>query len=293
MRNAFVTGATGFVGRALVAQLLRTGWRVSVLARSPDSARSLGDVEVIQGDLARPRVPAGIDAVFHLAANIDFKASRERMFADNTQGTANLLSATRGARFIYTSTAGVWGLDHEQFDETSERHPTPVAYLQSKQAAEDLVRAARNVDAVILNPGHIVGPGGGWSQMFERIKSGSMPFAPPGIASWCDRDALVDAQLAAVDRAERGASYLLGGDAASYVTFAAAAARRLGVNPPRRAPAWLIRTSALFDRTLPHDLARILCGRLVFSSERAQRVLGYRPRSPDSLVEAALSPSPA
>jgi dihydroflavonol-4-reductase len=286
MRHAFVTGATGFVGRKLVAALLRDGWRVSVLARSPERVRA--NVEVVVGDLAKPHVPAQVDVIFHVAANIDFSASRERMFADNVQGTANLLAQARGARFVYTSTAGVWGLDHQRFDETSEHHGTRVAYLQSKRAAEQLLRG---VDAVILNPGHILGTGGAWDELFVRLRAGKVPAVPPGVASWCHVDALVEAQLAAVERGRCGAHYLLGGADASYAELTTQAAHMMSVPPPKVAPAFAIKLASWLRRDPPRDLATILCGRLLFSSERARAELGYCPLSLTRMLELSLRPA--
>jgi nucleoside-diphosphate-sugar epimerase len=280
----------------MVRALAQRGWRVTAFARRP-----VRGVEFVQGDLRdRARLleamPPDVDAVFHVAARVDFNASPADHWRDNVEATEHLLEAAlhkRARRFVFTSSAGVWGLHHALFDEQSARLETGIAYLDTKLAAEERVTRAveRGLSALILNPGHILGAGSGWSQMFERIGAGKLPLVPPGIASWCDVDALIDAQLAAVERGKPGARYLLGGDSASYAEFAALAARKLQVRAPRRAPAFVIRASALFDRTLPRDLARILCGRLVFSSERAQRELGYRPRALESLVEATLSPA--
>jgi dihydroflavonol-4-reductase len=293
MRHAFVTGATGFVGRHLVAALLREGWRVSVLARSPGKARALGSVEVIEGDLAQPRVPASVDAVFHVAANIDFAAGRERIFADNAQGTTNLIEGMRGGRLVFVSTAGVWGLDHPRFDERSLRHPTRVTYLQSKLEAERRVQDAvtHGLDAVIVNPGHILGAGGAWDGLFTRMRAGQVAAVPPGVASWCHVEALVEALLHAFERGRTGANYLLGGADASYGELTSLAAGMMDLRAPKIAPAFAIKAASWFQRDLPRDLATITCGRLCFSSERAIAELGYRPRTLAAMLE--LSPHPA
>ncbi|MDB4985141.1 MAG: hypothetical protein JWN04_319 [Myxococcaceae bacterium] len=309
-KRAFVTGATGFLGHHLVSTLVAANWEVVALVRSPDRARLAG-ARLVQGDLeslARPEglVPEGVDAFFHSAANISMwrrDAAQQRV--DNVTGTEHALLAAltrRAKRFVFTSTSAVWGLTHDAFDESSERRgaSADIPYVQSKLDAETLVREAcgRGLAGVIVNPGHIVGAhdARGWSQIFEQLKSGSLPSAPPGIASWCHAPAVARAQLAAATDGEVGTNYLLGGADASYLTVAETAANLLGQQPPRRTvPALLLKTvaraSALGARvtgkppTVSPQLARILCGRLLFSSVRAQRELGYVPDSLEHMFE--------
>jgi dihydroflavonol-4-reductase len=310
-RTAFVTGATGFVGQHLVRALLRRGFQVTVLARRPEAARTLGNVEIVAGDLSDTSLltramPPNLDAVFHVAANLDFTA-RDKLFTDNVLGTERLVEAAlvrRAKRFVFTSTSGVWGLDHGGFDETRARRgsATGIAYLQSKQQAEERVQDAvrRGLDAVILNPGHVVGRSqrGGWDQMFAQLAAGTLRALPPGAASWCDVVALADVHVAAYERGRTGHNYLIGGADASYVEFAGVAARALQVRAPRSAPPIMIRTAATLEGwravwtrrrpALPVDLAKILCGRLVFSSRKAVSELGYQPVELESLVRGAL-----
>jgi dihydroflavonol-4-reductase len=308
---AFVTGATGFLGHHLVSTLLDAGWEVVALVRSPDRARLPG-ARLVQGDLqslarAEGLVPERVDAFFHNAANISmWRGDETQQRLDNVTGTAHALSAAlarRAARFVFTSTSAVWGLTHDSFDETSERRGASanIPYVQSKLDAEKLVleACARGISGVIVNPGHIVGThdAHGWSQIFAQLRSGSLPSAPPGIASWCHAPAVARAQLAAATHGSVGANYLLGGADASYLTAAETAASLLGQKPPRSTVPPLVlktvaRVGALGARftgkppTVSPELARILCGRLQFSSARAQRELGYAPDSLAYMFEA-------
>jgi dihydroflavonol-4-reductase len=304
-RHAFVTGGTGFLGRRLVATLRQRGWRVTMLARA-----ELAQTDVVRADLRDARgllevLPEQVDVVFHVAANVDFNASRAQVWADNVEGTDNLLEAAlarRARRFVFTSTAGIWGLDQARFDEESPRHGqrAGIAYLDSKLAAEASVQRARQrgLQAVILNPGHIVGPASAWDSLFAELRAGGLSAVPPGAASWCEVEAVVEAHVAAAERGRDGMNYLLGGCDASYAAFCAAAARRLGVRPPRTAPAVLVRTSARLAALqarwsgstprLAPDLAKILCSRMLFSSARASQELDYRALPLDALLERAL-----
>jgi nucleoside-diphosphate-sugar epimerase len=308
---AFVTGASGFLGHHLVSTLNTAGWEVVALVRSPDKARALG-ARLVQGDLsslAHPErvLPERVDAFFHIAANISMwrgDAAQQRL--DNVVGTELALEAAlsrRAQRFVFTSTSAVWGLTHTSFDERSERRgaAADIPYVSSKLAAEASVLAAcaRGLSALIVNPGHIVGAhdAAGWSQIFQQLKSGSLPGAPPGVASWCHAPAVARAQLAAATHGEIGANYLLGGADASYLTATQTAASLIAAKAPRSVvPAALLKmsagASALGARltgkppAVSPELARILCGRLLFSSARAERELGYAPDSLEHMFEA-------
>lgn len=308
---AFVTGGTGFLGHHLVALLAAQGWDVVALVRSRQRARGL-NARLVEGDLsllvqAPQLVPDRVDAFFHVAANISMwrhDAAQQRL--DNVTGTQHALEAAlaaRAQRFVFTSTSAVWGLQHASFDETSERlgARADIPYIQSKLDAEQLVRDAcgRGLPCVILNPGHIVGSHdhAGWSSLFARLQSGASAAAPPGIASWCHAPAVARAQLAAVSHGELGANYLLGGADATYLTVLQTAARLLGRDPPHRTvPALALKAvarlgdfrSRLSGRApeVSPELARILCGRLLFSSSRAERQLGYAPDTLEHMLAA-------
>ena len=102
-----MTGATGFVGGAVLARLLDEGHRVRALARRPQPARA--GVTWIPGDLADlPALDAlvkGADAILHIAGAINLP-DRAAFFAANAEGTRALVAAARGAhvdRFVLVS----------------------------------------------------------------------------------------------------------------------------------------------------------------------------------------------
>ncbi len=144
MKHALVTGATGFVGRALAARLLAEGWAVSALVRDP--ARLPDGVEGIAGDLARPEtltVDRDYDALFHLAAQLPAPDADFRTC--NVEATQALLSAAGRAgvaRFVYMSSISVIGAPIET--PVGEDHPIAPnnPYSDSKLAAEQACVAA-------------------------------------------------------------------------------------------------------------------------------------------------------
>src|SRR5688500_12842149 len=101
-RLAFLTGATGFVGRHLVERLVADRWRVRALVRPTSNTRELErlGVELVRGDLGDPSsIAAGVegaDVVFHLAAVVAARTEREYASA-NADGTASVVAGIRSA----------------------------------------------------------------------------------------------------------------------------------------------------------------------------------------------------
>jgi nucleoside-diphosphate-sugar epimerase len=148
--NAFVTGATGFVGAHLVDALRRRGDTVACLVRDPAKLRALAwtDVRFVAGDLDSPQALregcAGADVVYHVAGRISARNLGE-FLAVNRDGTARVLEAAgrEARRFVYVSSLAVGGptVPGQPIDE--RRPPAPVTdYGHSKLAAEKLVRSA-------------------------------------------------------------------------------------------------------------------------------------------------------
>ena len=164
--DLLVTGATGFVGSHLVPAL-GGAHRIYALARR-SGAPTLG-IKWIECDLAFglpvQRLPRRIDAIFHLAQSRrdrDFPTGARDIFAVNVQATLELLEYARSsgaARFVLTSSGGVYGSGPQPFRETDALRP-PDFYLSSKQCAEAVATCYEQFFAlVILRPFFIYGPG--------------------------------------------------------------------------------------------------------------------------------------
>lgn len=173
--DALVTGAGGFLGRALVRRLRESGQRVRVLVRRPVAAYA-GDagIQMVVGDLGDPRIVAhavaGAGVVHHVGAAM--RGSARDFEAGTVWGTRNVIDACLAAgtaRLVYVSSLSV--MDHAGRDpaqpmrEDSAYEPHPQwrgAYTQTKLAAERMVLdaiARHALPAVILRPGQIFGPG--------------------------------------------------------------------------------------------------------------------------------------
>jgi nucleoside-diphosphate-sugar epimerase len=173
MAQVFVTGGSGFIGQVLVRRLLDEGNAVRVLVRSETSAAkvsALGAVPV-RGELTDPTTwrdeVAGSDVVFHLAAETDIDASRERHEHVTVRGTQAAVDAARHAqvpRFVHcgSEAALLAGNPLVDIDETAPLRPdSEAAYCAAKADAEKIVLGANAPDfaTVSIRPRFVWGPG--------------------------------------------------------------------------------------------------------------------------------------
>jgi nucleoside-diphosphate-sugar epimerase len=235
-RHAFVTGATGFLGRNLIEELVREDWDITALCLPTDKIEWLNRLgaTIATGNItdreslveAMPDFP---DAVFHAAANTSsWSAHDAQQYQDNVVGTGHMLDVAlqKGAkRFVYTSSISSYG--YQPGCRLDERTPSNAMtcghynYGKTKYQAEQLVKAAvqRGLSTVILNPVNILGPYdvNNWTkQLIRPVFEGKMRIVPPGKAMWCYVKDAVAAHIAAVNHGAAGENYLLGGDEASF-----------------------------------------------------------------------------
>lgn len=303
--TAFVTGASGFVGSHLARQLHRQGWTVHVLARSASSLDEISDVPVTvhTGDVCdasslRAAIPRGVDAVFHVAASTNLWSRHNgEQSRINLDGTRHMLAAAEAAgagRFIHTSSFVAWGLRDGVFTEDSPRTDASdwINYIRTKHLSEQMVLdavASGRIDAVVLNPGNVLGPGDrrNWSRLFRMVKQGSLPGAPPGGGNFCDVREVARAHLQAWHRAPTGQRFLLGGEFASYLQVIGIAGELLETRVPQRPlPAWLLAAVARLksgiagvtghEPDITPEAAAITAHNIRCDSARAQRELDYR-----------------
>lgn len=162
-RLILVTGASGFIGRHLVADLLHRGYRVRAAVRDPGKLTFPNRVEMVAiGDLLQPvdwrPAVAGVDHVVHLAglAHADGADGREAHYQRvNTQATLDLADAAIAAgvrRFVLMSSIRAQCGFSSNKPLTDDDIPEPTdAYGRSKLAAERGL-AGRDIDWIALRP---------------------------------------------------------------------------------------------------------------------------------------------
>jgi dihydroflavonol-4-reductase len=306
--RVLVTGASGFVGSAVVAALLAQGKSVRALVRATSPLANLPrtGVEIVQGDLRDPAAMAAamldVRYLFHVAADYRLWARDPgEIMTANVEGTRNVMQAASQAgvaRIVYTSSVATLALrEGAAADESVGLTESQAigAYKRSKIAAERLVEAmiGQGLPAIIVNPSTPIGPRDGRPTPTGRIlieaARGRMPAYVDTGLNLVHVDDVAAGHLAALKTGRIGERYILGGDDVALGDLLAEIAVMVGRKPPRvklpRAPLFPL---ALAAETIAHftgrepfvtrDGLRMAKYRMFFSSAKAERELGYRHR---------------
>ena len=245
-----ITGATGFVGSALVTQALAAGHKVRALTRRPQPPRA--GISWVEGALDRAdslaALAAGADAIVHVAGVVN-APDRAGFIAGNVDGTAAMLTAAAQAgvrRFVHVSSL-------------SAREPQLSNYGWSKAEAEALVERS-DLDWTIVRPSGVYGPGDmDMRDIFRLAKHGLALMPPPGGVGLVHVDDLARLLLTLAERDSGRALYEIDdGRAWSHRAFhdaigAAVGRKVLALHLP---PA-LLRVGARIDRGLRGQAARL------------------------------------
>ncbi|MBP6313169.1 MAG: SDR family oxidoreductase [Flavobacteriales bacterium] len=246
-----VTGGTGIVGAHVLLELTLTGDPVRALVRSnsdrailtrifkhyqPDKVDELlSRINWFEGDLNSPgaleEAMVGAKNVYHAAAMVSFDTrDAQTMQKVNVEGTASVVNAALVVgieRLCFVSSIAAIGEapGHVERDETLpwSADEFTSAYALSKYEAElEIQRGiAEGLDAVIVNPCMIIGPGApGKSTMtlIERLSKGSR-FHPPGSNAYVDARDVAQCMIKLMDQAPTGERYLLVGENLTYKEF--------------------------------------------------------------------------
>jgi nucleoside-diphosphate-sugar epimerase len=279
-----VTGASGFLGREVCAELLARGRPVAALVRTPGS-QPPGTVPVL-GDLTDPAAiraavrSAAPDCVIHLAAEIGTQRDSRKIAEVNVRGMRRLIDACEASgvrRLVFASTV-VTGDAHGAL--LTEETPLPVqtAYGRSKQEDERILRDS-TLEGIVVRPGHIYGPGGWYaSEVVTRLRQpGRFVVVGDGVNLW-DVVHVQDVAQAIVEATEKAAPgtvfHCADDHAVTQYEFIARTAQELWLGAPRRSPVWLAR---LVTGSGP-AMAVVRSART--SNAKLKRELGWTPRYP-------------
>jgi dihydroflavonol-4-reductase len=318
--TTLVTGATGFVGSAVVRALVRRGEPVRAMVRPASSLRLLEDlrVDLVTGDLTEPRsceaALKGCRALFHVAADYRlWVADPKEMYRTNVAGTRAILAAAGDAglaRIVHTSSVATLGCrpDRLPADETTTATLAGMIghYKRSKFLAEEVARefAQAGLPVVIVNPSAPVGPGDARPTPTGRVvleaARGRMPAYVDTGLNVVHVDDVAEGHLLAFERGRLGERYVLGGDNLPLREMLATIARLVGRRPPGlRLPATAVVPVAVVAEALARlgigsepfvtrDGLRMARKPMYFTSAKAERELGYRSRPAEEALRDAI-----
>ena len=320
--TTLLTGASGFIGSAVLRQLLKHGHRVRALVRkSSNTANIKGlSVEIVNGDLndirSLKRAMHGCDSLFHVAADYRLWALKPaEIYQTNVRGTRNIMIAAMDAgvkRVVYTSSVATIGLPAkgDLADETtpSDLHDMLGHYKRSKFMAEKEVQwlvREEGLPAVIVNPSTPIGPRDikptPTGRIIVEAASGRMPAYVNTGLNLVHVDDVAKGHLLAYDHGTVGERYILGGVNMTLKEILEEIAAITGLPAPKiclphnlilpvayisEAIARLIKKN---DPFITVDGVKMAKKNMFFSTEKAKRALGYKTRPVTEALEDAIN----
>lgn len=306
--QAFITGATGFLGSHLAAALIEKDWQVSCLALPYTDLNDLdiSKVKIYRGDLdslktTPSKTLKNVDIVFHVAGLTNAPTYQE-YFKVNVMGTQSLLEAclkncTRLKRFVYVSSLAASGPGNHDIPINEADTPRPVCYYgKSKLEAERLIMKHQDqLPVSIIRPAGVYGPGdNSFLSVLKIIKRGVVPI----LSSKCNkinfgfiRDIIRGIILAGERSEAEGEIFNMGGLNTTSEKFLKSLAKAAGCEKPKLLviPSWLAlaagwtsdHTRFLGIKTgyLTSERARRLCSRnWSMNMEKVSKILGFAPQ---------------
>ena len=303
-QKVLVTGASGFIGWHVADQLVKAGAQIRALTRSTTNLTAEA-FEWVDGDLLRREsldtAVRGCRYVFHVAGDYRFWArDPQEIFANNVQGTINVLEAAKAAgveNTVYTSTTGILQRGTSENLATESRLASPATftgpYKRSKFEAfrEAQTRADAGWPIVIALPTAPIGPHDvkptPTGMIIVQFLNGRIPMLARTGLNFVDVRQCALGHLLAMVRGQRAERYLLGGVNLWLGEFLQRLEPFGEHRAPRlHAPHWLSYATACVSETLAtfsrgstpfvtRESVRMSRGPHFSSNEKAERELGY------------------
>tara|TARA_Y100001960_G_scaffold115947_1_gene124205 strand:- start:36 stop:1043 length:1008 start_codon:yes stop_codon:yes gene_type:complete len=319
--KTLITGASGFVGAAVLRELLKKGHKVKALVRKSsvlDNLKNL-DVEIVQGDLkdrdSLKKCLKDCKYLFHVAADYRLWVPKpEEIYENNVLGTENLMEEALNSeieKIVYTSSVAVLGKPING-DIANEKTPVNVSqmighYKKSKFLAEEKVKElykTSKLPVVIVNPAAPVGP-----RDIKPTPTGKMVLdaAMKKIPAYLDTglnivhvDDVAKGHMQAFNKGKLGERYILGGENLTLKEMLEIISILCGNKPPKirlpRKPLYPIgyvfeifaRLFNIKNPMLTVDMIRMAEKKMFFSSEKAKKELNYKYKSAKNALKDAI-----
>jgi nucleoside-diphosphate-sugar epimerase len=308
----FLTGGTGYIGKALAARLVAAGHEVRALVRPTSNAEPLHrlGIATFQGDVtdrySLREGMSGADWVIHAAAVVSLGKPPVEMRQANVAGSENVASLAYKlgiGRFLSVSSIAYFGGSLPDGSLTPEgaplQTPFPTLYSATKHAGQRAIEEwrKRGLRVNTVYPSLVYGPPGkkeGANSVLRSFLLGRIPFliGAKKKASWIYLEDLVEGMVKVVEKAPPGRDYLMTGEAVTLEDLVAKVCRLGGVQAPRlRLPlplargalATLVPLARLAGRrpALSPDQLRSLARHWAFDDSRARTELAWTPRGLD------------
>jgi len=314
-RKVLVTGATGFVGAHVTRALVERGDRVRAGYRNPKRLGLLGDLdtEPVNGEIldlkAMRKAMRGCDTVFHVAG---FVASKpvEKVWELNQRGPLIAVEAAAMEdveRIVLTSTISAVGTANGRPADEDNPYPEEglgLVYADAKRGGEREAIAAGErlgVEVVVVNPAYVLGvpldrsqPGETSTRIVGNYLRGRLPAVLDAPINFVDVEDVADGHLLAAEKGNAGERYILGGHNRPWAEMIDMVAHASGIHHPIIVlPGELGYVAQLRERLgLPGAISAEAYGLMGqdwrFTSAKAKRELGYRPRPLAQTVSATV-----
>jgi dihydroflavonol-4-reductase len=233
--KVFITGATGFIGKAIVERIIARNLEVTALVRNPESGESKylssKGVTLLKGDIldqdSLSKHLTGFDLVIHNAGSYAIgitKHAREQMNKINVEGTANVLKSAHEAKIpktVYISTALVYGStgDNAADENYTRQQPSHSFYETSKTEAHEIALSWKNkgLPLVIVCPNGVIGANdhSAFGYFLRWYLTGTLPpiaWAKDMIQNPVHVDDLAEGIVLVAEKGRLGEIYLLAGE---------------------------------------------------------------------------------